>query len=76
MTQTEAKNGITVELDEIQRESLEAILKEIILNLPQDTKSDEEVYRSDIQENRENLKLYLFGYEMRALRQLLGNVRL
>ncbi len=67
--------NLTIELDEIERETLEIILKEIIVNLPMDTGSEEEVYRSDIQVNRDHFKLFICGYEMRALRKLLDKVR-
>ncbi|MCP4134548.1 MAG: hypothetical protein GY754_26475 [bacterium] len=66
---------ITVTLTPDERESLEAILKEIILNLPQDPESGEELYRSDISEDREYFKLSLYGYEMRAMRTLLKKIR-
>ncbi|MCP4130220.1 MAG: hypothetical protein GY754_04495 [bacterium] len=65
----------SVTLDQAERETLEILLKEIILNLPLDKESDEELYRSDIQGEREQFKLNLYGYEMRALRTLLQKVR-
>ncbi|MCP4130901.1 MAG: hypothetical protein GY754_07950 [bacterium] len=70
-----ALSGIEVTLDQAERETLEIMLKEIILNLPLDTESDEELYRSDIPTEREQFKLNLYGYEMRALRTLLQKVR-
>ncbi|MCP4130037.1 MAG: hypothetical protein GY754_03365 [bacterium] len=71
------KNGKTVDLDEDERETLEIILKEILVNLPHDPDAPdapEEVYRSDMQ-NPGHFKLHLYGYEMRAIRRVLGKVR-
>ncbi|MCP4132295.1 MAG: hypothetical protein GY754_15090 [bacterium] len=68
-------NNKAITLDETEREALEAVLKEIILNLPIDPNSAEEVYRSDVQENRDHFQLFLCSYEMRALRRLLGKIR-
>ncbi|MCP4132326.1 MAG: hypothetical protein GY754_15245, partial [bacterium] len=56
-------------------ESLEIVLKEIILNLPLDDESDEELYRSDVPGEEEHFKLSLYGYEMRSLRRLFQKVR-
>ncbi len=75
MIQSPSKNEITITLDQTQRETLELILKEIVLNLPQDRNSPEEVYRTDVPWNREQFRLCLYGDEMRAMRQLLGEVR-
>ncbi|MCP4130176.1 MAG: hypothetical protein GY754_04260 [bacterium] len=56
------QNERTITLEETQRETLELILKEIILNLPQDRTSPEEVYRLDAEDR---FKLCLYGDEMR-----------
>ncbi len=40
-----------------------------------DPECDEEFYRSDLPVERAHFKLNLDGYEMRALRTLLGKVR-
>ncbi len=64
-----------VTLDQAERETLELLLKEIILNLPLDTESAEELYRSHVAGKEEQFKLNLYGYEMRALRTLLQKIR-
>ncbi len=71
------EEGISVELDDTERETLVLLLKEIILNMPQDPESDEECYRSDAPTERPQpqFRLTLYGYEMRALRTLLAKVR-
>ncbi|MCP4131914.1 MAG: hypothetical protein GY754_13130 [bacterium] len=75
MLQKETSEFIkTVHLDQAERESLELILKELILNLPLDPESGEEYYRSNIPEVRDQFKLSLYGYEMRALRTLLQKI--
>ncbi|MCP4134536.1 MAG: hypothetical protein GY754_26415 [bacterium] len=63
---------VRVSLDQGEKESLEMMLKEIILNLPLDEESDEELYRSDL--CGAQFKLNLYGYEMRALRRLFRKV--
>ncbi|MCP4135415.1 MAG: hypothetical protein GY754_30880 [bacterium] len=68
-------NQKTVTIDETEKETLEAILKEIIINLPFDSDAGDEIYRSDIKETPDNFQLFLFGYEMRALRRFLGKIR-
>ncbi|MCP4131616.1 MAG: hypothetical protein GY754_11610 [bacterium] len=70
----QAANHKTVDLDIAEQETLELVLKEIILNLPHDPDSPEEVYRTDIRENPDHFRLCLYGYEMRALRKLLGKL--
>ncbi|MCP4130000.1 MAG: hypothetical protein GY754_03180 [bacterium] len=65
----------SVTMDSDEQETLERVLKEIILNLPLDASSGEELYRSNIPELREQFKVSLYGYEMRALRTLLQKVR-
>ncbi|MCP4130401.1 MAG: hypothetical protein GY754_05420 [bacterium] len=65
----------SVTLNEDERETLEILLKEIILNLPLDPESGEERYRSDIPNKRDQFKLSLYGYEMQALRTLLQKIR-
>ncbi|MCP4136019.1 MAG: hypothetical protein GY754_33930 [bacterium] len=40
-----------------------------------DPESGEELYRSNIPEERGNFKLSLYGFEMQALKTLLGKVR-
>ncbi|MCP4136389.1 MAG: hypothetical protein GY754_35790, partial [bacterium] len=61
-----ASEFFQVNLDQGERESLEIVLKEIILNLPLDDESDEELYRSDVPGEEEHFKLSLYGYEMRS----------
>ncbi|MCP4133115.1 MAG: hypothetical protein GY754_19265 [bacterium] len=65
---------LTVVLDDAEIESLEVILKEIILNLPHDPYAIEEVYRSDLEDKGNSFRVLLYGYEMRALRRLLGKI--
>ncbi len=69
------RSGAEVTLDHAERESLEILLKEVILHLPLDGSSDEELYRSDTEGKEDQFKLNLYGYEMRALRTLLQKVR-
>ncbi len=64
-----------VNLNQGERETLELIIKEILLNLPMDPESDEELYRSNVPGEEECFMLNLYGYEMRALRTLLQKVR-
>ncbi|MCP4132673.1 MAG: hypothetical protein GY754_17035 [bacterium] len=70
-----ASEFFTVDLDETEKETLERILKEIILYLPLDPESGEELYRSNLPVEGEQFKLSLYGFEMQALRALLGKVR-
>ncbi|MCP4131125.1 MAG: hypothetical protein GY754_09105 [bacterium] len=67
---------IQVSLDQGERETLEMIIKEILLYLPMDEESDEELYRSNVPgEYGKDFTLNLYGYEMRALRRFLQKVR-
>ncbi|MCP4131985.1 MAG: hypothetical protein GY754_13490 [bacterium] len=75
MPQEQVNEFIQVNLDQGERETLEMIIKEIILHLPFDEESDEELYRSDVPGEEQGFKLNLYGYEMRALRRLLRKVR-
>ncbi|MCP4132822.1 MAG: hypothetical protein GY754_17785 [bacterium] len=74
-TPEKASGFYQVNLDQGERETLEMMLKEIILNLPFDEESDEELYRSDVAGEDAQFRLNLYGYEMRALRRLLQKVR-
>ncbi|MCP4136775.1 MAG: hypothetical protein GY754_37745 [bacterium] len=70
-----ASESYQVNLDQGERETLEMMLKEIILNLPFDEESDEELYRSDVAGEGAQFRLNLYGYEMRSLRRLWQKVR-
>ncbi|MCP4134215.1 MAG: hypothetical protein GY754_24795 [bacterium] len=50
----------TITIDEIEKEALEAIIKEILLNLPIDPDAGDELYRSDIKEDQDHFQLFLF----------------
>ncbi|MCP4129859.1 MAG: hypothetical protein GY754_02475 [bacterium] len=65
----------TVTLDQAERETLDILLKEIILNLPHDESADEELYRSDVAGKEGQFRLNLYGYEMKALRRLLQKIK-
>ncbi|MCP4130350.1 MAG: hypothetical protein GY754_05165 [bacterium] len=67
--------GITVDLNDEERESLVVLLKEIILNLPLDPENGEEFYCSDVPTERGQFRFSLYGFEMRALRTLFSKVR-
>ncbi|MCP4129744.1 MAG: hypothetical protein GY754_01890 [bacterium] len=69
----ETRSLVEIEVDLAERESLEILLKEIILNLPLDRSSAEEIYRSNIP--GEQFKLSLDGFEMRALRSFFQKIR-
>ncbi len=64
-----------VTLDQAERETLDILLKEIILNLPLDESADEELYRSHVAGKEGQFRLNLYGYEMKALRRLLQKIR-
>ncbi len=64
-----------VEVDQGERETLEMIIKEILLYLPMDEESDEELYRSNVPGHEGDFTLNLYGYEMRSLRRFLQKLR-
>ncbi len=69
------EEGINVDFDDTERETLVRILKELILNLPLDPECGEECYRSDSPAESGKFRLTLYGYEMRALRTLLQKIQ-
>ncbi len=64
-----------VEVDQGERETLEMLIKEILLYLPMDEESDEELYRSNVPGEEGQFTLNLYGYEMRSLRRFLQKIR-